>query len=138
MNVPMFFPSPELLARWQIDYFVMHGRTHESTFLGIRPNASIIPPHPSQAGVPDPKDEYDYESTLYWMRMADFYQVMPHGIIFNSIPHLAYLLENVDDNLLRDLSKKMETYNVEFKKVLLNKWRDILLQLAKNSPNHPN
>lgn len=137
MNVPMFFPSTMLLAEWQVSYYVMRDRSYDGTFFGRRPNASIIPPHPSQKTIPDPKNEHDYNSTLYWMQFCDFYQVFPYGIIYESIPHLIYLLEHTDDKKLWEISRKMQRYNVEFKKTLLNKWRDILLRYAKHSPNSP-
>ena len=137
MNVPMFFPSTELLATWQVNYYIMRDRSFDGSLFGRRPKASIIPPHPSQKRIPDPKNEYDYNSTVYWMHFCDFYQVFPHGIIYESIPHLVYLLESIDDGKLWEISRKMQRYNVEFKKALLNKWRDILLRYARHSPNSP-
>ena len=138
MNIPMFFPSPELLARWQVDYYLMNERSFDGAFFGKRPNSSIIPPHPSQKGIPDPKNEYDYDSILYWVRTADFYQVMPYGVVYDSIPHLVALLKSIDNNRLWQISRSMQNYNIEFKKALLTKWRDILLEFARHSRNNPN
>ena len=132
MNIPMFFPSPELLARWQVDHYIMPERSFNGAFLHQRPNASIIPPHPSQANVPDPKNEYDYESTLYWMRFADFYQIMPHCFIYESIDHLVDLLSNLDDSTFHQASTNMRAYNIEFKKKIIHKWKAILLNYSKN------
>ena len=132
MNIPMFFPSPELLARWQVDHYIMPERSFNGAFLHQRPKASIIPPHPSQANVPDPKNEYDYESTLYWMRFADFYQIMPNCFIYESMDHLVNLLSNLDDVTLQQASKNMSDYNIEFKKQIIKTWKRILL----NYSNH--
>ena len=133
MNIPMFFPSPELLARWQVDHYIMPERTFNGAFFGQRPKASIIPPHPSQANVPDPKNEYDYESTLYWMRFADFYQIMPHGFIYESVDHLVDLVTNIDNETLQQTSNKMRAYNIEFKKRIIHKWKEILLNYSNHT-----
>ena len=127
MNIPMFFPSPELLARWQVDHYIMPERSFNGAFFNQRPNASIITPHPSQANVPDPKNEYDYESILYWMRFADFYQIMPHSFIYESIDDLVDLLSKLDDAALRRTSYSMRAYNIEFKKKIIKTWKTILL-----------
>ncbi|ESO07279.1 hypothetical protein HELRODRAFT_191120 [Helobdella robusta] len=137
MNIPMFFPSPELLARWQVEYYIMPERSFEGAFFKERTAKSKIEADESQKNIPDPKNEFDYESVLYWMKFADFYQVMPYGVIYESIPHLVQILTEITDEQLMTISSNMRRYNVEFKKKLLRKWRKILLEYAKNSPNHP-
>lgn len=138
MNIPTFFPSQSLLTKWQVDHFLMPERSVDGHFYNQRIHGSIIPPHPSQKGVPDPKDEYTYEGIFYWLQFVDFYQDMPHTIIYESIPHLISMLDNLDNKFLWNISRKMQAYNIEFKKDLLNKWRDMLLGYANNSPNQPN
>ncbi|ESN93039.1 hypothetical protein HELRODRAFT_165195 [Helobdella robusta] len=127
-----------LFVKFQIQ-FSMVGllESFDGAFFRKRPTSSIIGPDPSQGDVPDPKNEFDYNSTRYWMQFADFYQVMPYGVLYESIPHLVQILKDITDEQLMTISSNMRRYNVEFKKKLLRKWRKILLAFAENSPNRP-
>ena len=137
MNIPLFVPSPQLLTGWFVRYFMMHERTFEGAFAGKRMQKSVVSPDPSQKHVPDPKSEYSYHDNLYWLRLSDFYQAFPYCIVYESIPHLVHILQTITDKQLQEVSAKMRTFNVEFKKQILRKFRAILLRYARNSPNKP-
>ena len=129
MNIPLFFPSLDLLTDWQFRYHVMKERTW-SQVRGRIPDGSPIPG--VKEGVPDPNNEKDKDAIKYWIKYADFY-TFPHIILYNSVDDLIFKMETTDLNIVSD---KMKKYNVEFKKELLNKWKPILKNIYTNSANH--
>ena len=133
MNVPMFFPSLELLSAWQLKHTVVKERTFLMYRYHIRSNASIIPPHPSQVGIPDPNDDSDLDAIKYWFRYADFYQ-LPHIIYFDSVYELITKLKRTN---LAEVSARMREYNKSSREKIMQQWRAILQNVAKYSQNHP-
>ena len=43
-------------------------------------------------------------------------------------------MANIDDDFLWKISNKMQAYNVIFKKDLITKWRNVLLQYTRLAP----
>ena len=129
MNIPLFFPSLDLLTDWQFRYHVMKERTWGQV-RGRIPEGSPIPG--VKEGVPDPNNEKDKDAIKYWIQYADFY-TFPHIILYNSVDDLIFKMETTD---LNKVSDKMKKYNVEFKKELLNKWKPILTNIYNRSANH--
>ncbi len=58
MDIPMFVPSPELLADWQLKHRVMDERTWSGVFKRFRKD-SAIEQHPSSNVPFDPNNEFD-------------------------------------------------------------------------------
>ena len=112
---------------------------NERTWAGVnghRPSNSTIPAHPSQGHVPDPNDETSENSIRYWIGFSDFYQ-MPHITYYNSTDHLVNVLSTLTQTQLTNISELMKQYNEKAKYELLQRWRQILHNVARNSPNYP-
>jgi len=134
MNIPLFFPSKELLLQWSIEHWVVRERT--LPWLVRDPRPFTLPPHPSQRHVPSPNDNDDAGAMKYWLQFADYY-TLPHITYFNSTEHLAVILQSLTVHDLKRISQQMKKYNEQFREELLNEWMRILQTVAKFSPNHP-
>ena len=134
MNIPLFFPSKELLLQWSLDRWVVRERT--LPWLVRDPRPFTMPPHPSQRHVPSPNDNDDAEAVKYWLQFADYY-TLPHITYFNSTEHLAVILQKLTVDDLKTISWKMKKFNEQFREELLSTWTRILQTVAKFSPNHP-
>ena len=133
MNIPLFFPSKELLLQWNIKHWVVK----ERTLPHVRdPRPYSFPPHPSQRHIPSPNDNDDAEAMRYWLQFADYY-TLPHITYFNSMKHLVVILQRMTAGDLKRISGQMKSYNYKLRKKLLMKWTRILQTVAKFSPNHP-
>ncbi|CAF0786262.1 unnamed protein product [Adineta steineri] len=119
MNIPLFFPSLDLLTEWHYNYRVVGERTWSGTS-GQFKNSSAISGVLS-SDIPDPNNEFDRNAIRYWLQFADFYQ-WPHIIHFNSIDDLAIKLINTN---LAEVSQNMKIYNGNLAKTLQNQWREI-------------
>jgi hypothetical protein len=124
MNIPLFFPSLDLLTEWHYTHHVMNERTWDTVY-GNRKNASIIPGVLS-CDIPDPNNEFDRSAIRYWLQFSDFYQ-WPHITYYNSTHDLAIKLTTT--NLIQ-ISKNMKIYNENLKRNLLEQWRQILERIA--------
>jgi hypothetical protein len=120
MNIPLFFPSLDLLTEWHYKYMVVNERTWD-LISSKRRNASIVPgvlgPH-----VPDPNNELDRSAIRYWLQFSDFYQ-WPHITYYNNTDELVMKLSTTD---LRQVSENMKIYNAKLRIDLLDQWRGIL------------
>jgi len=134
MNIPLFFPSKELLLKWSVERWVVRERT--LPWLKRDPRPYTFPPHPSQQHVPSPNDNDDAEAMKYWLQFADYY-TLPHITYFNSTEHLAVILQRLTADELKMISLRMKKFNERFREELLKKWIRILQTVAKFSPNHP-
>lgn len=103
---------------------------------GKRPSQSAIDAHPSQRHLPDPNDEQRRHAIEYWMKFADFYQ-WPHIEYYESVDELVVKLNGMTQSKLMEISKKMNEHNMQVKQDIINKWKEILLQIASDSPNKP-
>jgi len=134
MNIPLFFPSQELLLQWTIEHWVVRERTLPPMVRD--PRSDTLPPHPSQRHVPSPNDNYNASAIKYWLQFADYY-TLPHITYFNSTKHLAVILQTLTVDELNAISWKMKNFNEKVKKEVLVKWTRILQTVAKFSQNHP-
>lgn len=129
-NIPIFLPSSELLAKWKTEHQIIPRR--------IPSASSRLFLRSSQSKVARPRLGYKNFEILNWMKFTDFYQSLPYAIKYNSIKDLVSLMSNISDDSLWETSKKMQAYNVRFKKDLITKWRDVLLHYTslKNNDNY--
>ena len=130
MNIPMFFPSLDLLAEWQLKHHVMNERTWAMVHGRVSRGSPLPGLYP---GVPDPNSETNATAIKYWIKYADFYQ-WPNIIYYDSAEDLVRKMRSTD---LKDISEKMKIYNKEFKRTLEGKWSEILTRVAAHSQNHP-
>lgn len=135
MNVPLFFPSLELLVDWQFEHWLMTERTWEGVGLK-RPRGSYMRAHATQRERPDPNNEWDRRALHYWLKFADFY-TLPHIEHFNNVTHLVQLLAQSTAPHLHAISRQMHAHNERVLKQLLIYWRRKLLDIAASSPNRP-
>ena len=119
MNIPLFFPSFELLAKWQLEHMVMSERTWYGAIHGKKANASTIP---GVMDIPDPNNDSDLEAIKYWIKYADFYQ-WPHITYYESAQDLIIKIQKAN---LKDISEKMKLFNKKAKDELVVKWNTIL------------
>jgi hypothetical protein len=120
MNIPLFFPSLDLLTDWDYTYRVVTERTWDRISGNLK-NSSVIP-GVLTSDIPDPNNEFDRNAIRYWLQFSDFYQ-WPHIIYFNSTDDLAKKLMNTN---LIEVSQNMKIYNANVTKTLHEKWRQIL------------
>ncbi len=120
MNIPLFFPSLDLLTDWDYTYRVVTERTWDRISGNLK-NSSVIPGVLS-SDIPDPNNDFDRNAIRYWLQFSDFYQ-WPHITYFNSIDDLAIKLITTN---LPEVSRNMKKYNANVKKTLHEQWRQIL------------
>jgi hypothetical protein len=125
MNIPLFFPSLDLLTEWHFTYRVVGERTWDGVS-GKRRNASTIV-GVLGSDIPDPNNEFDRHAIRYWLNFSDFYQ-WPHITYYNSTEDLAIKLTTTD--LVR-ISENMKIYNENFKKSLHDQWRQIVERISQ-------
>ncbi len=124
MNIPLFFPSLDLLTEWHYT----HGVIDERTWNGVlrnRKNASVISGILG-SGIPDPNNELERNAIRYWIKFSDFYQ-WPHITYYNSVDELVTKLRTTN---LTQVSENMKVYNTKLKRNLFEQWRDILKRIA--------
>ncbi|CAF0787002.1 unnamed protein product [Rotaria sp. Silwood1] len=129
MNIPLFFPSIDLLTEWHLKYNVVFDRTWDKALTGVGKNSSTIPSYYVNSTIPDPNNEYDYSAIRYWLKFADFYQ-WPHITYFNSTDDLTLKLINTN---LTFISEQMSIYNNQKKLKLLEHWKTILNRITTSS-----
>ncbi|CAH1799032.1 unnamed protein product [Owenia fusiformis] len=129
MNIPLFYPSLDLLASWQLTDNVLNERTWSSVF-GSIPDKSVIPG--VLDNVPDPNNDKNLEAIKYWLKFSDFYQ-WPHIVYFDSYKNLIEKLKSTD---LRKVSDGMRKYNEKVKTDLTDRWQSILQKTRKFSKHY--
>lgn len=115
MNIPLFFPSLDLLTEWHCEYGVVNEKTWDQTLTGVIPGASTI--QGVLPNIPNPNNDRDRVSIRYWLNFSDFYQ-WPHVIYYDSTDDLIQKLDSTD---FRMISKQMNEYNQQFSKDLTAK-----------------
>ena len=127
MNIPLVFPSLDLLTRWHGEYGLVSEKTWAQALYGTLPNGSRI------SGVlpdePDPNNDHDRRSIRHWLSLSDFYQ-WPHIIYYESTNDLVDKLSSTD---FGEVSKRMKKYNKQMRKSLVAKWQGILDNIKQYS-----
>ncbi|CAF1526631.1 unnamed protein product [Adineta ricciae] len=126
MNIPLFFPSIDLLTEWHYIYRVIDQRTWDD--VNSQPSNASIVPGVLGVEIPDPNNEFDRKAIRYWLQFSDFYQ-WPHITYFNSTDDLVEKLMHAD---LNEISRSMKIYNVKLKERLHEQWEDILRRVDAN------
>ena len=124
MNIPLFFPSLDLLSKWHLKYRVVGDRTSDGISGNLK-NSSVIS-GVLGGDIPDPNNEFDLDAIRYWLQFCDFYQ-WPHITYFNSIDDLALKLTTTN---LEQISQNMKIYNRNLTKHLHEQWRQILDRIS--------
>jgi hypothetical protein len=127
MNIPLLFPSLDLLTKWHYEHGVVNEKTWDQTIRGHIPSGSTI--DGVLKNVPDPNNDRNRTAIRYWLKFSDFYQ-WPHIIYYNSTDDLVQKLDSTD---FRMISLKMKEYNKQFGKDLLTKWKQILENIKQYS-----
>ena len=145
MHIPLFFPSLELLTKWQHTYWIMTERTWEGVGRK-RPHGSYQKPYRHQHSqqpdgatftqAPDPNNEWDEPAIKHWLAYSDFY-TLPHFVLYESIDDLVQILEEQTEEKLHETSEKMRKYSRGVLVTLLRFWRAQLLRIAQASTNRP-
>jgi len=118
MNIPMFAPSPRLLAEWQKKYRVMSELTWDMVF-GQAKGKSNIDQYPGGEYPYDPNDQMNIDAIAYWIKWADFYE-WPFIETYDSFDDLMDKLGKAD---LPGTSLKMVAENVRMKAELEETWK---------------
>jgi hypothetical protein len=125
MNIPLFFPSIDLLTEWHYTYRVVDERTWDG-ISNNRKNASRIL-GVLDSNIPDPNNEFDRYAIRYWLQFADFYQ-WPYITYYNSTDELVIKLTTTN---LTEISENMKIYNIKLKRNLHEQWRQILERISQ-------
>jgi len=120
-----------LLEQWQTGEKRMMNEIY-SHFPG-----NSLPPHPSQQHIPDPNIRNLTQSVHYWSQFSDWYTILPHVILYSSFDDLVVRLNRTTLDELRHVSRLMAQHNARMTEQLHDEWKDILMKVASNSPNHP-
>ena len=123
LNIPLFFPSVQLLTTWQVENNVMNERTWDSVF-GSIPSKSKIP---GVVDEPDPNNDKDRAAVQFWIKFSDFYE-WPHVQYYESYEDLLSKLSKAN---FKEISNNMKAYNVQFKTQLIEKWKKVLETIPK-------
>lgn len=128
MEIPMFIPSPDLLAEWHVAHGVMNERTW-ATVHGHPSAHSPLPRHPSSPSPlqSDPNDEVGLAAVREWVALADFYQ-WPHIAQFSSWADLFRQVAGAD---LFAVSGRMREYNAEEGARIAAGWEGVLAKVAR-------
>ncbi|CAF1127813.1 unnamed protein product [Adineta ricciae] len=129
MNIPLFFPSIDLLTEWHLKYSLVYDRTWDKVLTGKGKSRSAIPPYDLNTTVPDPNNEFDHFSIYYWLKYADYYQ-WPYITYFESIDDLVSKLLETNLNYI---SEQMSIYNQRKRSKLLEDWQHILKRISTSS-----
>ncbi|CAF1288151.1 unnamed protein product [Adineta steineri] len=124
MNIPLFFPSIDLLTEWHYTYHVIDQRTWDTVYK--HPSNTSIIPGVLASDIPDPNNEFDRKAIRYWLQFSDFYQ-WPHITYFNSIDDLTMKLTSTN---LTEISRNMKIYNIDLKQKLFQQWNHILQRIS--------
>ena len=128
MDIPLFCPSLEFLIFLHHKFYVIFDRSVQAGPSRVA-RKSLLPPHPSMAGTPDPNNEFDLPSIRYWIPLSDYY-VFPHITYFNSFEQLVDTLHNMTEARLWHISRSMRVWNIENLKEIIRYWRRRLLNIA--------
>lgn len=135
MLIPMYVPSPTLLAEWHLSLGILSERTWDRVF-GHARNSSLLPRHPDLQESSekhfkyDPNSEFSFEAINEWIQFADFYR-FPYVIQFNSLSHLESLLSSPSlSEDLTEVSKNMQRYQVEERlPQVRNGWQNVISRI---------
>ena len=124
MNIPLFVPTLDLLAKWH----VQHGVVRQRTWANYRQQRSSRSAIPGVLGddTPDPNNDEDETAVRHWLRYADYYQ-WPHIVYFESVEDLVDKMATVD---LDEISRRMREYNVRVREKIKAIWSTILVKMT--------
>ena len=124
MNIPLFFPTLDLLAKWHVEHGVVRQRTW-AAYREQRSSRSVLRGVVG-SDVPDPNDDVDEAAVRHWLRYADFYQ-WPHIIYYESVEDLVDKMVTVD---LDEISRRMREYNKRMRDEIKKIWSNILVKVS--------
>ncbi|ELU12342.1 hypothetical protein CAPTEDRAFT_189487 [Capitella teleta] len=127
MNIPLFFPTVELLAKWHVQYQVVRQRTW-SGYMRKKTSQSAIPG--VVPNVPDPNNDLDEDAVRYWLKFADYYQ-WPNIIYYRSIEDLVNKMLHID---LDVISQRMKVHNEKVTHEVKDIWSAMLLKVTEGKP----
>jgi hypothetical protein len=79
-NIPMFAPALSLLVTWHQRFKILSPRVYGRP---ARPLDLIANTSAAFRDIPDPNDDMNETSNIYWLRFADIY-TFPHIVLFRS------------------------------------------------------
>ena len=118
MNIPMFFPMPELLVQWHLKDKVI-GKLTWNSLRHLQGEEYIGSASSVTNSTLNPNNEQKRDVLEHWIQFADFYQ-RPHVIYYSSIADLVEKLDTVD---LNEISKRMKIFNEKHNEISLNMWK---------------
>ena len=121
----------ELLLDFQLGESMMLSCLYDEHAVGDNLEA-----HRSQVGVPDPTTRLG-TAVRHWTQLSDWYTTLPHVILYTSFNDLVLRLNRTTLDDLRQVSRRMAEHNAGVADQLRDDWKEILLKVARNSPNHP-
>lgn len=130
MGIPMFAPSPKLLAKWQHEEIVMLELTWNCVKKECDKKSSIKAHPDSPHGDRDPNDMSSNENIAYWIKYADFY-LLPEITLYDSWKDLFEKIRNAN---LNEIHKRMMALNEVQKSTIKDEWTDILDRAFNNTP----
>lgn len=122
IGIPLFAPTPALLARWQFEKRVMHELTWACVSKECEKASSIQGHVDSPHGDRDPNDMSSIENIEYWIKYADFYE-LPEITLYDSWEDLFEKIMSAD---LDSIHQRMMVYNGEQKDKIRAEWTKIL------------
>lgn len=127
MNIPLFFPSLDLLTKWHVEYQVVRQRTWAG-YMQKRLSASAI--GGLEDSWPDPNNDIDEDAIRFWLKFSDFYQ-WPHIVYYESVDDLVNKMAAAD---LKNISAAMHQHNTLVKQDIKRTWSKVLLKVTEGRP----
>jgi len=122
MNIPIFAPSPKLLARWQVKYRIMSELSWDMVFnKGRGKGGSVLPKATNVHYEYDPNNVLSEDAVEYWVKWADFYQ-WPHITVYEDFDDLTRKVKEAD---LMGTTGKMKVENENFRTRIMDDWRRV-------------
>mmetsp|Transcript_4551 Transcript_4551/g.13234 ORF Transcript_4551/g.13234 Transcript_4551/m.13234 type:complete len:318 (+) Transcript_4551:47-1000(+) len=116
MGIPLFYPSLEYLVDLEMSKQVMSERIYWSR--------TPSPVHVNTSD-PDPNTRSDRAAVAHWLALSDPF-VFPHVQYFDSIPHLARLLEQHTFQSLTHISARMRAHMASLDDEVRVRWAHAL------------
>ncbi|KAK2143269.1 hypothetical protein LSH36_858g00022 [Paralvinella palmiformis] len=119
LEIPLFLPTVELLARWQVDFHLMNRSLHDSR---QATNHGRQSPILGAGGLPDPNDDVNQWAIGFWLTYCDYFS-WPGVRYFNSVEDLASKLNSTTGDDLYYANQKARMFNVEEQANVYHFWR---------------
>ena len=125
LNIPLYFPTVELLSRWHIDSHLMDRTLPHYHTKSKSPSHSHLP---TNAGLPDPNEDSKLWAIGFWMTFSEYFS-WPGIKHFDSVEDLAMKINGTTGEDLFYLSHRARAFNEQERDHVEHFWKTTLDRL---------